>query len=102
MIEKIGDWNIKVLETGTFWLDGGAMMGSVPKVLWEKTNPPDKINRIQLALRCLLLDNGSDVILIESGIGNRFDSKFSKMFNIRQSSNPLSDILSNMAITIKI
>ena len=42
MLTKIGNWNIKVLETGNFWLDGGAMMGSVPKVLWKKTNPPEK------------------------------------------------------------
>ena len=38
MLKKIGNWNVSVLETGSFWLDGGAMMGSVPKVLWEKKN----------------------------------------------------------------
>ena len=95
MINKIGDWNIKILETGSFWLDGGAMMGSVPKVLWEKTNPPDSSNRIKLALRCLLLDNGKDRILIESGMGNKFSSKFAEMFNVTQSTNPLSDALNN-------
>ena len=47
MLKKIGKWKIKVLETGSFWLDGGAMMGSVPKILWEKTNPPDNQNRIK-------------------------------------------------------
>ena len=46
MLAKIGNWDVKVLETGNFWLDGGAMMGSVPKVLWKKTNPPDNDNRI--------------------------------------------------------
>jgi len=94
MLAKIGNWDVKVLETGNFWLDGGAMMGSVPKVLWEKTNPPDSSNRIKLALRCLLLDNGQDRVLIESGMGNKFDSKFSEMFSITQSKNPLSDTLS--------
>jgi len=94
MLKKIGNWKITVLETGNFWLDGGAMMGSVPKVLWKKTNPPDNKNRIKLALRCLLLDNGKERVLIESGMGNKFDSKFSKMFNVTQSKNPLSDILS--------
>ena len=95
MIKKIGKWKLKVLETGNFWLDGGAMMGSVPKALWEKTNPPDKQNRIKLALRCLLLDDGKNVVLIESGIGNKFNDKFAKMFNITQSKDPLSDTLSN-------
>ena len=95
MLKKIGNWDVKVLETGNFWLDGGAMMGSVPKILWEKTNPPDSCNRIKLALRCLLLDNGTDKILIESGMGNKFNDKFSKMFSVKQSKNPLSDILNN-------
>ena len=95
MLKKIGKWKVKVLETGNFWLDGGAMMGSVPRVLWEKTNPPDNQNRIQLALRCLLLDDGKHKVLIESGIGNKFDNKFSTMFNIKQAKNPLKDALNN-------
>ncbi len=58
MLKNIGKWKVFALETGDFRLDGGAMMGSVPKVLWEKTNPSDSLNRIDLALRCLLLDDG--------------------------------------------
>ena len=68
-------WKIKILETGSFKLDGGAMMGSVPKVLWNKTNPSDHLNRIDLSMRCLLLDNGKDVVLIEAGIGNKNNEK---------------------------
>ena len=64
MLDYIGRWKIYPIESGDFRLDGGAMMGSVPKVLWEKTNPSDKLNRIDLSMRCLLLDNGKDVILI--------------------------------------
>ena len=101
MLKKIGNWKVNVLETGSFWLDGGAMMGSVPKVLWEKTNPPDHKNRIMLALRCLLLDNGKDRVLIESGIGNKFDSKFATMFDISQTKNPLSDALSDYGYSNK-
>lgn len=86
-------WKIKVIETGKFKLDGGAMMGSVPKVLWNKTNPADKLNRIDLAMRCLLLDNGKDVILIETGIGNKNNQKFVDMFEIKQSNFPLRDEL---------
>jgi len=86
-------WKIKIIESGTFKLDGGAMMGTVPKVLWEKTNPSDKFNRIDLSMRCLLLDNGSDVILIETGIGNKNNQKFIDMFCIEQSEFPLKDEL---------
>ena len=93
-INKIGKWKVSILETGDFWLDGGAMMGSVPKVLWQKTNPCDELNRIQLAMRCLLLDDGKNIVLIETGIGNKNSDKFIKMFNIKQSKNTLSDTLS--------
>ena len=77
-------WKIKIIETGSFKLDGGAMMGSVPKVLWEKTNPCDKLNRIDLSMRCLLLDNGKDVILIESGIGNKNNEKLSRLTSVNK------------------
>ena len=93
-IDKIGKWKGTVLETGEFWLDGGAMMGSVPKVLWEKTNPPDDLNRICLSMRCLLLDDGENVVLIETGIGDKNSQKFINMFNIKQDRNALSNTLS--------
>ena len=86
-------WKIKIIETGLFKLDGGAMMGSVPKILWNKTNPSDELNRIVLSMRCLLLDNGNDVVLIETGIGNKNNQKFIDMFCIEQSSFPLKDEL---------
>jgi len=86
-------WKIKIIETGTFKLDGGAMMGSVPKVLWNKTNPADKLNRINLSMRCLLLDNGKDIILIETGIGNKNTQKFIDMFAINQNKFPLKNEL---------
>jgi len=98
-LKKIGNWKIKVLETGDFWLDGGAMMGSVPKILWSKTNPCDQMNRIQLAMRCLLLDDGKNVVLIETGIGNKNSKKFIEMFNISQDKNALSNTLSNYGYT---
>jgi len=93
-LKQIGKWKISILETGTLMLDGGAMMGSVPKVLWEKTNPPDSLNRIQLAMRCLLLDDGENIVLIETGIGDKCDDKFKDMFEIKQAKNALSDTLS--------
>ena len=93
-IDKIGDWKLTVLETGDFRLDGGAMMGSVPKALWSKTNPADDKNRIDLSMRCLLLDDGKNLVLVESGIGDHYPTKFKEMFHIEQSSNALSDTLS--------
>tara|TARA_Y100000590_G_C15649634_1_gene988230 strand:+ start:25 stop:885 length:861 start_codon:yes stop_codon:yes gene_type:complete len=100
-IDKIGNWNIYVLETGDFKLDGGAMMGSVPKVLWNKTNPADDFNRIDLAMRCLLLDDGTNKVLIESGIGDYYPSKFKEMFEIKQHDNALSNTLSKYDYSIE-
>ena len=96
ILDKIGNWNINILETGDFRLDGGAMMGSVPKVLWEKTNPSDDKNRIDLSMRCLLLDDGKRKVLIETGIGDHYSEKFSEMFHISQEKNALSNALSKI------
>ena len=89
MLKSIGKWKVSVLETGDFRLDGGAMMGSVPKVLWSKTNSADELNRIKLALRCLLLDDGENRILIESGMGDKLEESFIDRFNIQQPTHPL-------------
>ncbi|MDP6570315.1 MAG: MBL fold metallo-hydrolase [Candidatus Marinimicrobia bacterium] len=93
MLDSLGKWQVTPLETGDFRLDGGAMMGSVPKVLWEKTNPADELNRIDLALRCLLLDDGEKRILIESGLGDKIQPDFKKMFHVVQDDHPLEDCL---------
>tara|TARA_Y100000994_G_scaffold211799_1_gene186298 strand:+ start:2485 stop:3330 length:846 start_codon:yes stop_codon:yes gene_type:complete len=93
-LENIGKWKIFALETGSFRLDGGAMMGSVPKVLWKETNQPDEFNRIKLSLRCLLADDGENVVLVETGIGHKNPEKFIEMFDIRHDKNTLSNTLS--------
>ena len=64
------------IETGNFMLDGGAMFGAVPKVLWERTNPSDEYNRIKMAARSLLIEDGDKLILIDTGMGNKQSDKF--------------------------
>ena len=64
------------LETGNFKLDGGAMFGVVPKVLWQKTNPADSNNLIEMSLRCMLIEDGNKLILIDTGAGNKQSEKF--------------------------
>ena len=100
-LDNIGKWKVFSIDTGTFYLDGGAMMGSVPKVLWEKTNPPDKLNRIELSMRCLLIDDGKNRVLIESGIGDKIDNKFINMFNIKKERNSLYKALSDNGYSYK-
>lgn len=68
--------NLHVIDTGFFKLDGGAMFGVVPKSLWKRTNPADENNLIDLAMRCLLIEDGNQLILIDNGIGDKQDEKF--------------------------
>ncbi|HWR94071.1 MAG TPA: MBL fold metallo-hydrolase [Flavobacterium sp.] len=64
------------IESGNFKLDGGAMFGVVPKTIWNKTNPADANNLIDLAARCLLIENGNRLILIDTGMGDKQSEKF--------------------------
>ena len=64
------------IETGFFKLDGGAMFGVVPKAIWNKTNPADENNLCTWAMRCLLIEEGNRLILVDTGIGDKQDAKF--------------------------
>jgi glyoxylase-like metal-dependent hydrolase (beta-lactamase superfamily II) len=64
------------INTGYFKLDGGAMFGVVPKSMWNKLNPADENNMCTWALRCLLIEDGNKLILVDNGIGNKQDEKF--------------------------
>lgn len=64
------------INAGNFKLDGGAMFGVVPKSIWNKTNPADANNMIDIAARCLLVENGNKLTLIDTGMGNKQSDKF--------------------------
>ena len=64
------------VNSGNFKLDGGAMFGVVPKSLWSRTNPADSNNMIDIAARCLLIEDGNRLILIDTGMGNKQSDKF--------------------------
>ncbi|MDN5213612.1 MBL fold metallo-hydrolase [Fulvivirgaceae bacterium BMA12] len=68
--------NLHVINTGYIKLDGGAMFGVVPKSLWQRTNPADENNLCTWTMRCLLVEDGDRLILIDNGIGNKQDAKF--------------------------
>lgn len=68
--------NLHVINTGFFKLDGGAMFGVVPKSIWQKSNPADSTNLCTWAMRCLLVEDGNKLILIDNGMGDKQDAKF--------------------------
>ncbi len=78
----LGDLRFTVLDAGPIWLDGGAMFGVVPKVLWERERPPDGRNRIRLAMNVLLVEDGKRRILVDTGAGNKLDEKQQRIYGI--------------------
>jgi prepilin-type processing-associated H-X9-DG protein len=67
---------LHTINTGLFKLDGGAMFGVVPKSMWQKLNTPDENNMCTWAMRCMLIEEGNKLILIDNGIGTKQDAKF--------------------------
>ncbi|MEO0071291.1 MAG: MBL fold metallo-hydrolase [candidate division WOR-3 bacterium] len=92
---NIGNFAIYILSDGFFGLDGGAMFGVVPKPLWERTNPPDEKNRIKLALHPLLVVTTTERVLIDTGIGDKFDAKFAERFRIEKTDTLLNSLVTN-------
>ena len=88
----LGDFEIHALSDGTFKLDGGQMFGVVPKPLWEKKIPADSRNRIRLGLNCLLVRTGRENVLIETGIGGKFDARFADIYAVEHSTTLLDDL----------
>jgi glyoxylase-like metal-dependent hydrolase (beta-lactamase superfamily II) len=78
----VGGLRCHTLEGGTQRLDGGAMFGVVPRVLWTRRVQPDDRNRIPLALRCLLVEHPDGLVLIDNGVGNKEDAKFLDIYGI--------------------
>lgn len=73
---------LHVIETGLFKLDGGAMFGVVPKTLWQKTNPADDNNLCTWSMRCLLIEDGNRLILVDTGIGDKQGEKFFSHYHL--------------------
>ena len=100
---KLGGLTIHAIQAGGQKLDGGAMFGVVPKPLWERRIPADERNRIQLGMRCLLVEHPSGLVLIDTGAGNKEDEKFLDIYGIDNAGaggrTSLEDGLAQLAVT---
>jgi glyoxylase-like metal-dependent hydrolase (beta-lactamase superfamily II) len=90
---KVGPWQVDLLSDGVYRLDGGAMFGVVPRVLWEKKHLPDDQNRVELALNCLLLRDGERTVLIDNGMGDGWSEKELAIYGLER---PEGDLLANL------
>ncbi len=85
---EVGRFKLYSLDAGVQRLDGGAMFGVVPRPLWEKKFTPDERNRIPLAMRPLLVETGDELVLIDTGAGNKEDEKFRGIYGLENEGEP--------------
>ncbi|MCU0238127.1 MAG: MBL fold metallo-hydrolase [Pyrinomonadaceae bacterium] len=78
----LGDYRIEIIPDTEFRLDGGAMFGVVPRVVWERVCPPDELNRIHMNMNCLFIETPTEKILIETGIGEKWSDKNAQRYGI--------------------
>ncbi len=98
---KIGNYALHTIETGRFGLDGGAMFGIVPKPLWERRIPADPKNRIPLNMRCLLIEGDGRLMLIDNGLGDKYDAKFADIYAVDHSYAGLNRSLNKLGYLIE-
>ena len=81
-VRTLGRWRIHAIQAGGQQLDGGAMFGVVPKSLWERRLAADAKNRIPMGMRCLLVEHEDELVLIDTGVGNKETTKFHDIYGI--------------------
>jgi glyoxylase-like metal-dependent hydrolase (beta-lactamase superfamily II) len=88
----IGPYTVHFLSGGRFRLDGGAMFGVVPKVIWERAAPADERNRIRMRMSCLLIEGDGKRVLVDAGSGTKVDTKFRDIYAIERPEALLEDL----------
>ena len=87
----LGSLRVHVVSDGGFKLDGGAMFGVVPKTLWNGVIPADAENRIQMGTNCLLIEVGAELILVDTGMGDKHDAKFRAIYGYEEGARRLPE-----------
>lgn len=94
----LGDVRVDIVSDGTFRLDGGSMFGVVPRVIWEKLAPPDARHRIPLGLNCLLVRTPTHTVLVDTGMGDKWDAKFVDVYDLAPPRGRLVDGLAALGV----
>ncbi len=88
---QLGELRLTLVNDGPFRLDGGAMFGVVPKVLWQRKKTADEHNRVPMVTNCLLVERGSDLLLVDTGIGDKNDARFRSQFGMSEDAERLPE-----------
>jgi len=87
-----GSFQLNGLHENIFWIDGGAMYGAVPKVIWEKLSPPDERNRVALRANLMLIRDGQHNILVETGLGDAIPDRWKEIYGLQKPSQLLEEL----------
>jgi glyoxylase-like metal-dependent hydrolase (beta-lactamase superfamily II) len=98
---RLGRLELEIASDGGFRLDGGAMFGVVPKVLWEKKIPADARNLIPMATNCLLVRSGSETVLVDTGLGDKEDERFREMYEYEAGARRLPESLAALGLGVE-
>ena len=90
-MRTLGSLRLHLVSDGGFRLDGGAMFGVVPKALWQRAKPADELNRIRMGTNCLLIESGRELLLIDTGIGDKHDAKFAEIYGMETGARRLPE-----------
>ncbi|HUS12982.1 MAG TPA: MBL fold metallo-hydrolase [Pyrinomonadaceae bacterium] len=96
---QFGDYHVEIIPDSEFRLDGGAMFGVVPRTLWSKVCPPDEENRIRMNMNCVFIDSGRERVLIETGIGEKWSDKHTRMYGITRQQSLAQSLKSIAGVT---
>lgn len=96
---QFGDYRVEIIPDSEFRLDGGAMFGVVPRTLWSKVCPPDAENRIRMNMNCVFIDSGRERVLIETGIGEKWSDKHTRMYGITRQQSLAQSLKSIAGVT---
>ncbi len=88
---ELGSLSLSLVDDGDYRLDGGAVFGAVPKVMWEEYKTPDETNRIRMATNSLLVERGSELLLIDTGIGDQGGAHFRDIFGMEEGATRLPE-----------
>ena len=90
-MKRLGSLTLHAVSDGTFRLDGGAMFGVVPKSLWQRVRPADEQNRIAMGTNCLLIEAGRELVLVDTGIGDKHEAKFLALYALEPEARRLPE-----------